>query len=129
MISRYTSTICKFVDFLFYLFSYDPNLNPSVATGFTSAAFRVGHTLLPSEIERWSKTHRYVGSQKLSGMLLQPYDLYKEGWADAYLMGMVNQASRYPRRQTKPDSTRKLIRYRSEIRSTPPTDGSSFDNI
>ena len=24
-------------------------------------------------------------------MLLQPYDLYKEGWADAYLMGMVNQ--------------------------------------
>ena len=93
--------MCQFVDFLFYLFSYDPNLNPSVATGFTSAAFRVGHTLLPSEIERWSKTHRYVGSQKLSGMLLQPYDLYKEGWADAYLMGMVNQASsRYPPPQT-----------------------------
>ena len=44
---------------------------------------------------------RYVGSQKLSGMLLQPYDLYKEGWADAYLMGMVNQASsRYPPPQT-----------------------------
>ena len=38
---------------------------------------------------------RYVGSQKLSGMLLQPYDLYKEGWADAYLMGMVNQVSYY----------------------------------
>ena len=28
-------------------------------------------------------------------MLLQPYDLYKEGWADAYLMGMVNQVSYY----------------------------------
>ena len=27
-------------------------------------------------------------------MLLQPYDLYKEGWADAYLMGMVNQVSK-----------------------------------
>ena len=52
---------------------------------------RFGHSLLPSEIERWSKTHRYIGSQKLSGMLLQPYDLYKEGWADAYLHGMVNQ--------------------------------------
>ncbi len=24
-------------------------------------------------------------------MLLQPYDLYKEGWADAYVHGMVNQ--------------------------------------
>ena len=42
-------------------------------------------------IETWTLRFRYVGSQKLSGMLLQPYDLYKEGWADAYLMGMVNQ--------------------------------------
>ena len=30
--------------------------------------------------------HRYVGSQKLSEMLQQPYDLYKAGWADAYLI-------------------------------------------
>ncbi len=52
---------------------------------------RFGHSLLPSDIERWSKTHRYIGSQKLSGMLLQPYDLYKEGWADTYVHGMVNQ--------------------------------------
>ncbi len=76
-----------------YLDGYDPNTNPSVATGFTSAGFRFGHSLLPSEIERWSKTHRYIGSQKLSGMLLQPYDLYKEGWADAYLHGMANQVA------------------------------------
>lgn len=76
-----------------YMDGYDANINPSVATGFTSAAFRFGHSLLPSEIERWSKTHRYVGSQHLSGMLLQPYDLYKEGWADAYLMGMTNQVA------------------------------------
>ena len=34
---------------------------------------------------------RYVGSQKLSEMLQQPYDLYKAGWADAYLMGLINQ--------------------------------------
>ena len=24
-------------------------------------------------------------------MLQQPYDLYKAGWADAYLMGLINQ--------------------------------------
>ena len=35
--------------------------------------------------------HRYVGSQKLSEMLQQPYDHYKAGWADAYLMGLINQ--------------------------------------
>lgn len=65
--------------------------NPSASNVFVSAAFRVGHTLLPSTIERWSKTHRYVGSQKLSEMLQQPYDLYKAGWADAYMMGLINQ--------------------------------------
>jgi hypothetical protein len=24
-------------------------------------------------------------------MLQQPYDLYKPGWADAYIMGLINQ--------------------------------------
>ena len=37
---------------------------------------------------------RYVGSQKLSEMLQQPYDLYKAGWADAYLMGLINQVGK-----------------------------------
>jgi hypothetical protein len=36
-----------------------------------------------------------VGSQKLSEMLQQPYDLYKPGWADAYIMGLINQASNF----------------------------------
>ena len=74
-----------------YFDGYDVNTNPSASNVFVSAAFRVGHTLLPSTIERWSKTHRYVGSQKLSEMLQQPYDLYKAGWADAYMMGLINQ--------------------------------------
>jgi len=76
-----------------YFDGYDRYTNPSAATGFVSSAFRFGHSLLPSTIERWSKTHRYVGSQKLSEMLQQPYDLYKPGWADAYLMGLVNQVA------------------------------------
>ena len=74
-----------------YFDGYDVGTNPSASNVFVSAAFRVGHTLLPSTIERWSKTHRYVGSQKLSEMLQQPYDLYKAGWADAYMMGLINQ--------------------------------------
>merc|ERR1712117_83749 len=74
-----------------YFDGYDANTNPSAASGFTSAAFRFGHSLLPSKIERWSKTHKYFASQKLSAMFFQPYDLYKAGWADKYLLGMVNQ--------------------------------------
>ena len=59
----------------------------------SSAAFRFGHSLLPSTIERWSKSHRYVGSQRLSEMLQQPYDLYKGGWVDQYIMGLCNQVA------------------------------------
>lgn len=76
-----------------YFEGYDQYTNPSAASAFTTAAFRFGHSLLPSTIERWSKTHRYIGSQKLSEMLQQPYDLYKGGWADAYIMGLVNQVA------------------------------------
>ena len=78
-----------------YFNGYDPYTNPSASSGFTSAAFRFGHSLLPSKIERWSKTHQYVASQKLSEMLMQPYDLYKAGWADKYLLGMINQPAGY----------------------------------
>ena len=44
--------------------------------------------------ERKKLCLRYVGSQKLSEMLQQPYDLYKAGWADAYLMGLINQVGK-----------------------------------
>merc|ERR1712226_463091 len=76
-----------------YYNGYDPSINPSVSNVFATAAFRMGHTLLPSTIERWSKTHRYIGSQRLSEMLQQPYDLFKGGWADNYIMGLVNQVA------------------------------------
>ena len=44
-------------------------------------------------VERWSRSHQFIGTQKLSEMLQQPYDLFKAGWADQYLMGMVNQVA------------------------------------
>ena len=44
-------------------------------------------------MERWSSSHRYIGSQRLSEMLQQPYDLYKVGWADTYMMGLINQVA------------------------------------
>ena len=34
-----------------------------------------------------------MGSQKLSEMLQQPYDLYKAGWADDYVLGLINQVA------------------------------------
>ena len=76
-----------------YFRGYDAGTNPSAAAVFTTAAFRFGHSLLPSTIERWSTSHRYIGSQRLSEMIQQPYDLFKMGWADSYVMGLVNQVA------------------------------------
>ena len=76
-----------------YFDGYDPAVNPSAGQGFTTAAYRFGHSLLPSTIERWTSSHRFLGTQKLSEMLQQPYDLFKPGWADHYVLGMVNQVA------------------------------------
>jgi hypothetical protein len=76
-----------------YLEGYDSTVDPTSSSVFAQAVFRFGHTLLPSTLERWSKTHRYVGSQRLHELLQQPYDLYKGGWIDSYIMGMINQVA------------------------------------
>jgi hypothetical protein len=44
-------------------------------------------------LERWSKTHHFAGTQKLHEMIQQPYDLFKPGWADQYVVGMINQVA------------------------------------
>jgi hypothetical protein len=35
-----------------YFDKYDPTINPSAAQGFTTAAYRFGHSLLPSTVGR-----------------------------------------------------------------------------
>nr|XP_023018296.1 chorion peroxidase [Leptinotarsa decemlineata] len=44
-----------------YWDGYDPNVNPGVIDAFAAAAFRFGHSLLPTAIERWSKAHKFIG--------------------------------------------------------------------
>jgi len=34
-----------------------------VIDAFAAAAFRFGHSLLPTAIERWSKAHKFIGRQ------------------------------------------------------------------
>lgn len=76
-----------------YFDGYDPNINTGSASSFSQAVFRFGHTLLPSVIERWSKTHRYIGSQRLHELLQQPYDLFKIGWLDNVVTGLMNEVA------------------------------------
>lgn len=76
-----------------YFDGYDPKIEVAASANFITSAFRFGHSLLPSTIERWSPGNKYIGSQRLSEMLRQPYDLYKGGWCDQYIMGLTNQVA------------------------------------
>ncbi|XP_022651813.1 peroxidase-like isoform X2 [Varroa destructor] len=74
-----------------YYHGYDPKINAAIRQEFQSAAFRFGHTLLPDVTDRYNKFHEKIESIRLSRLLRQPYDLYKPGVIDTFILGMVNQ--------------------------------------
>ncbi|XP_073972965.1 salivary peroxidase/catechol oxidase-like isoform X2 [Rhodnius prolixus] len=76
-----------------YWDGYDPSINPNIIDAFSAAAFRFGHSLLPTAVERWSKAHKFIASKRLSDLIRRPYDLYRAGVMDEYLMGLMNQVA------------------------------------
>ncbi|XP_020300859.1 chorion peroxidase [Pseudomyrmex gracilis] len=76
-----------------YWDGHDPSINPGVIDAFAAAAFRFGHSLLPTAVERWSKAHKFIASKRLSDLIRRPYDLYRAGVFDEYLMGLMNQVA------------------------------------
>ncbi|XP_044758013.1 peroxidase [Coccinella septempunctata] len=76
-----------------YWDGYDPNVNPNVIDAFAAAAYRFGHSLLPTAVERWSKAHKFIASKRLSDLIRRPFDLYRPGIFDEYIMGLMNQVA------------------------------------
>ncbi|XP_037912558.1 peroxidase [Hermetia illucens] len=76
-----------------YWDGYDPKINPGIIDAFAAAAFRFGHSLLPTAVERWSKAHKFIASKRLSDLIRRPYDLYRAGVLDEYFMGLMNQVA------------------------------------
>ena len=72
---------------------YNPKLEATLPTAFFAAAFRFGHSLIPNALERWSTSHKFIGSRRLSEIINKPFDVYTGNTCDEYLTGFMNQIS------------------------------------
>jgi hypothetical protein len=70
--------------------AYDPNVDPQVSTEFSTAGFRVGHTLLSSELERFNEdgTVATGGHLSLADSFFDPQIVKDEG-IEPILRGLV----------------------------------------
>jgi peroxidase len=70
--------------------SYNPFVDPRVSLAFSTAAFRIGHTLLPPVLMRLNARNRSIGDIALEGSLFQPQLITGIG-IEPYLRGLANQ--------------------------------------
>jgi len=74
-----------------YWDGYDDSVNPGILASFAAAAFRFGHTLLPTNVMKFNTHHRFVSQTPLSDLIRQPFALYEPGAVDEFFIGMSNQ--------------------------------------
>lgn len=72
---------------------YDPSINPGISQAFAAAAFRHGHTRVPSMVYRFSVFHQPLRAYALRDLYRQPWPLYEAGALDQFLVGMVDTPS------------------------------------
>ena len=72
---------------------YQNNSNPTLTNVFTAAAFRLGHTLLNSQILRMDDEGDYLpgGTLFLRDVFFNPMELINSGGLDPFLKGMATQ--------------------------------------
>lgn len=74
-----------------YFNGYDPNVTPSISQGFSTAAFRQGHTFIQGRVQFYdSQTHRFIGSELLRNLFKRPFHYYMPGRMDQVVAGIVN---------------------------------------
>lgn len=74
-----------------YWNGYNPQVTPSISQGFSTAAFRQGHTFIQGKVRLYnSQTHEYIGSEMLRNLFKRPFHYYKPGRMDQVIAGIVN---------------------------------------
>ena len=71
---------------------YDPTVNPGISNLFSTAAYRLGHSMLPTELLRLDSDGNVVeaGNLSLSEAFFAPQEILSEG-IDSLLLGAANQ--------------------------------------
>lgn len=69
---------------------YDPSLNPGISQAFAAAAFRHGHSRVPSLVYRFNVFHQPVRAYALRDLYRQPWHLYEPGALDEFVLGMID---------------------------------------
>lgn len=75
---------------------YDPTVNPSIATEFSTAAFRVGHTMLNESLLRFDAATGAPlaqGHLALADAFFRPDRITDEGGVDPILQGLYRQSA------------------------------------
>jgi len=71
---------------------YDDTVNPSISNEFSTAAYRVGHTMLSSELQRINNDGTSAGSISLRDSFFNPQEITDNG-IDSLLLGLASQKS------------------------------------
>jgi len=69
---------------------YDPSINPGVSQAFAAAAFRQGHTTVPSQVFRFNNQHEPLRVYQLRQLFRQPWALFEAGAVDELLLGLLD---------------------------------------
>jgi hypothetical protein len=69
---------------------YDETVDPRIAVGFSTAAFRVGHTFLPPVISRFDRRNVNIGDVNLGQAIFAPNLITRFG-IEPYLRGLAQQ--------------------------------------
>ncbi len=72
---------------------YRPEVNPNITNVFSAAAFRMGHTLLNSEVIRMDNDGSIIplGNISLKESFFQPREVLFAGGIESYIKGMATQ--------------------------------------
>lgn len=74
---------------------YKPDVDPSVATEFSTAAFRIGHTMLSPTLARLDNAGNVIaqGNLPLRDAFFDPHSLVDGGGLDPILKGLASQSA------------------------------------